>query len=75
MHRTNKFSEDNSIIWPVCLNGWLFVYKLSGCGFDSYCSHLNFRCRTCLKQGEFLEIQATVDCGFTLKCLREMIIT
>ena len=28
---------------PVWLNGWVFVYELSGCGFESRCSHLNFR--------------------------------
>ena len=21
-------------IWPVCLNVWVFVYKISGCGFE-----------------------------------------
>ena len=26
----------------VWLNGWLFVYELTGCGFKSYCSNLNF---------------------------------
>ena len=25
---------------PVWLNGWLFVYELNGCGFESTCSHL-----------------------------------
>ena len=25
----------------VCPNGWVFVYELSGCGFESSCSHLN----------------------------------
>ena len=30
-----------SIIWPVWPNGWVFVYKLSGSGFDSSCSHIN----------------------------------
>ena len=33
------------------LNGWMFVYELSGCGFESSCSHLNFRFRTYFKQG------------------------
>ena len=37
--------------WPVWLNGWVFVYKLSGCGFESSCSHLNFRFRACFEQG------------------------
>ena len=25
----------------ICLNGWVFIYELSGCGFQSCCSHLN----------------------------------
>ena len=28
----------------------MFVYKLSGCGFESYCSHLDFRYHACFKQ-------------------------
>ena len=31
--------QHSSIIWPVWLNGWVFVYKLIGCGFKSSCSH------------------------------------
>ena len=38
-------------IRPVWLNGWVFVYKLSGCGFESSCSYLNFRFRACFEQG------------------------
>ena len=30
----------DSIIWPVLLNGWLLVYELSVCGFESHCSQL-----------------------------------
>ena len=33
--------------WP---NGWVFVYKLSGSGFESNCSHLNFRFRAYFEQ-------------------------
>ena len=51
MHRTDKYPQHNSIIWPVWLNGWVFVYELSGCGFKSTCSHLNFRFRACFGQG------------------------
>ena len=43
MHHTDKYSEHSSIIWPVWLNGQVFIYELSGCGFKSSCSHLNFR--------------------------------
>ena len=39
MHRTDKYSQHSSIIWPAWLNGWVFVYELSGCGFESSCSH------------------------------------
>ena len=30
-HRIDKYSQRNSIIWPVWLNGWVIIYKLSGC--------------------------------------------
>ena len=33
------------------INGWVFVYELSGCGFESRCSHFNFRFRACFEQG------------------------
>ena len=49
--RTDKYSQHSSIICPVCLNGWVFVYKLSGCGFKSSCSQLNFKFRACFEQG------------------------
>ena len=51
MHRTDKYSQHSSIIWPVWLNGWVFVYELSGSGFESSCCHLNFRFRACFEQG------------------------
>ena len=47
------------------LNGWVFVYKLSGCGFESRCSHFNFRYR--------VDIQAIIECGVILKRVRDMI--
>ena len=40
MHSTDKHSQHSSIIWPVWLNGWVFVYELSGCGFEPRCYHL-----------------------------------
>ena len=49
-----KFVNEHSTIyqnWPVWLNGWVLVYELSGCGFESSCSHLNFRLRACFKLG------------------------
>ena len=38
MHRTDKYSQHTSVIWPVWLNGWVFVHELSGCGFESSCN-------------------------------------
>ena len=74
MHRTNKYSEHSSIIWSVWPNGWVFVCELSGSWFESSWSHSNFRFHTCLQQ-EFHQIEVTIECGFTLKSLREMIRT
>ena len=34
----------------ICLNGWVFLYELIGCGFESRCSHLNLRYRACFEQ-------------------------
>ena len=46
---------------PIWLNGWVFVY--GGCGFESNCSPL-------VSSKEFLDIQATIECGLTLKRIR-----
>ena len=50
MHHTDKYSQQSSITWRVWLNSWVFVYKLRGCGFESRCSHLNFRYCACFEQ-------------------------
>ena len=74
MHRTDKYSKLNEIIWSVWPNAWVLVYELSGCGFEFRCSHLNFIYVACLERG-FLDIQANIEFGFTLKRVRDMIIT
>ena len=51
MQHTDKYSQHSSIILPVWLNGWVFVYQLSGCGFEPSCSHLNFRFLAFFEQG------------------------
>ena len=40
IHRTDKHSQHSSIIWPVWPNGWAFASELSGCEFETRCSHL-----------------------------------
>ena len=51
IHNTDKYSKHSWIIWKVWSNGWMFVYELSGSGFESSCNHLNFRFCTCFEQG------------------------
>ena len=75
MRRTDKYSQHSSIIWQVWLNGWLFVYGLSGCGFESCYCHLNFRYGACFNIRRSLTFRQTIEGGFTLKLVRDMIIT
>ena len=72
MHHTSKHSKHNSINCPVRQNGWVFLCKISGSGLESCCSHLKFRYRVYFEKG-VLDIQETRECGFTLKCVRNMI--
>ena len=51
----------SSIIWPVWQNSWVFVYEISGCRFESSCSHLNIRFRACFEQGVHLETSTWHD--------------
>ena len=48
---TVQYLQHSSTIWPVWLNSWVFLYELSGCGFKSRCSNLNFRFHACFEQG------------------------
>ena len=51
LHVLTMYSQHSSIIWPVWLNGWVFIYKLNDSGLESRCSHGNFRYHACFKQG------------------------
>ena len=51
MHLTDKYSQHSLTIWPVLLNGWVLVYELSVCGFESRYYHLNVRYRAYFEQG------------------------
>ena len=74
MHRTDKYLQHSWIISLVSPNCWVFIYKLSGCGFGSRCSHLNLRYPLVLSK-EFLCIQTTIECRLTLKRVRDIIRT
>ena len=61
---------------PVWLNGWVFIYKPSGCGFKSCCCHLNFRYGTCfVRARSSLTFRQTIECRFTMKLIHNMTIT
>ena len=41
-----SFKRLSSVLWLILLNDWVwvvFVYELSGSGFESHCSHFNFK--------------------------------
>ena len=64
----------NHLVHIRTLNQWS-----NGCRFESSCSHLNFAPDSLdfapALSKEFLDIQAIIECGFTLKRVREMIKT
>ena len=67
MHHTDKYSQQSPIIWPVWLNGWVFIYKLSGCGFKSCCCHLNL-------ESMFVDFKVySINVG-TLRCRKSEIV-
>ena len=72
MHHTDKYSQNCSIIWVVLLNSWMFLYELSGCGFKSRYNEYTSDIAPILTK-EFLGIQATTECRFTLKRTRDTI--
>ena len=47
----NGIRTHNHLVRKRTLNHLVFVYELSGCGFESRCSRLNFRFRACFEQG------------------------
>ena len=49
MHRTDKYTHHSSITSHHIIR--VFVYQLSGCGFESRCCYLNFRYGACFEQG------------------------
>ena len=57
MYCTDKYSQHRSIIWPVWLNGSVFIYELSGCGFKSCAVTLTSDMAPASSK-KFLEIQA-----------------
>ena len=64
-HHTDTYSLCSPLIWPVWLNGRVFVYELSACGFESHRSHLYFKYCTCSKQGD--PWYSITKCRLTLK--------
>ena len=40
VQHADKYSQHSSISYSVWLNGWVFIYDLCSCGFESRGSHL-----------------------------------
>ena len=70
LHHTNKYSQHSSIIWPVWLNGRVFIYKLSGYGFESHYCHLPSDMAPALSK-EFLDIQASYSMWILQQCYQK----
>ena len=64
MHRTNKYSQHNSIIWAVWLN---LRIKLSWVRVPLH------SLKAPVSSKKFLDIQATIESGFNLKRVRDMV--
>ena len=75
MHRTNKYSQHSSIIWPVWPNSCVLVYELSGCGFESRFYHLNLRYGAWFKLGVPWHLGKLQSVDSLWKLVRDMIIT
>ena len=58
MHHTDTHSQHKSIIWSVWLNGWVFVYELSGWWVRIAMLSLKLQIWLVLRSKEFLDIQA-----------------
>ena len=43
-HLVRKRTLNHLAKLAIWLNGWMFVYELSGCGFESRCSHSYLPC-------------------------------
>ena len=71
MYHTDNYSQHSGIIWPVRLYGWVIVFDISGVVFDSCFSCLNFRFGARFGQA-VLEIQATIECEFSVKIVRDI---
>ena len=61
--------------WSVWLNGLVFIYELSGCGFESPLLSLKLQIWRLLRTRSSLTFNQTIECSFTLKLVRDMIIT
>ena len=46
----SKTLDNLASFWPDWLNEWVLFCEVSECGFESRCSHLTFRYRSCFQQ-------------------------
>ena len=70
----NWTRTDNHLVRKQTPISWVFVYEPRSCVFESSCSHLTSYFAPVASK-DFLDIQATIECGFTLKRVRDIIRT
>ena len=74
VHRTDRYSQYSSTYWPIRPNGLVLVYELRDSGLESSCSHLIFGYCIYFEQ-RILDIQGTIESGFNLKRVLNIIKT
>ena len=74
MHCTDKYFQNSSIIWPVWLNVECSLTNYVVVGSNPV-AVTKTSDTALISSKEFLDIQATIGCRFTLILLHDMIIT
>ena len=54
---------------PIWLNGWVFVYELSSCRFESRCCHINFILLYCRRYDALSSVTTYSDSKMVLEDL------
>ena len=75
MLRTDKYSQHSSIIWPVWLNGRVFVYEQKWLWVRILLLPLKLQIWCLLRARSSLTSRQIIECSFNMKLVRDMIIT
>ena len=73
-HRTDKYSQHSSIIWPVWLNGWVFGLRTKWLWVRITLLSLKLQIWLLLRAKNSLTFRLIIECELTLDLVRDMII-